>query len=497
MRKNILQIQAFKVSEWLVSLGEPMMCYRDGQMVITHTGLETCTMAYRDLEHKLKKLITLTDRYNTYEIITHIVRSGGVEVEIGIAKYYTNGSSETTFYPPNQPIQLLSESLDSIYIVLRFKGSGKVRIEKLTIEAIDKVYLNYETDKAKKIDVFYDTWRQKKALEEPVKVPENALKIACILDEFSYECWRYEAQFMQLTSDKWQEEIEAFAPDMLLVESAWQGKNGSWTSRIARLGAYYDENMRQLIKYCNQKKIPTVFWDKEGINNFYYFISTASLFDYVGVTDENVLAIHQGMSKKERAFILPFAAQPLLHHNRGRMESPLGKVAFAGSWYGEKYRQRMRDMEYILKPAIQYNLEIFDRNYDKKEMVQNKQWQWPEIYQKCIVGKLPYSAMNEAYRQYEMFLNVQSIHESKWMIPRRIYELLACGTPIISSDSDGIRAQFGEEVFIANSEEETVTFIEKILSQSETVTQRVERGMHKVYSQHTYKHRLQEILNRL
>ena len=52
------------------------------------------------------------------------------------------------------------------------------------------------------------------------------LKIACILDEFSFESYGPECSLLQLTPENWKEEVDTLQPDMFFFESAWQGKAG-------------------------------------------------------------------------------------------------------------------------------------------------------------------------------------------------------------------------------------------------------------------------------
>ena len=48
-------------------------------------------------------------------------------------------------------------------------------------------------------------------------------------------------------------------------------------------------------------------------------------------------------------------------------------------------------------------------------------------------GSLTYTQMLSAYRAYAVFLNVSSVVDSPSMLPRRVIEVLACGTPVVST----------------------------------------------------------------
>ncbi len=49
------------------------------------------------------------------------------------------------------------------------------------------------------------------------------VRVACILDTFSCECFKYECVLEQLRSQTWKEQMENFKPHFLFVESAWRG----------------------------------------------------------------------------------------------------------------------------------------------------------------------------------------------------------------------------------------------------------------------------------
>ncbi|MGL4343567.1 MAG: CgeB family protein [Cellulosilyticaceae bacterium] len=496
IESSILTINTFDEAEWINGGANSKVHFGEKEIIIEQENAAIGVMAYRDIGGKLRNIKEHDKQCNMYGLSVEMVIEGDLEVEVGISKYYHNNQSETVYYPIQHTISFLSEGIQSIYLTLRYKGSGKLQLQHILVTAKEKVFFNDTGKKEDKVPRFYKWYEEKSASLEEF-VPKTTIRIATILDEFSYECFKYEAKLKQLSYSGWQEEMNAFKPEILLVESAWQGKNGSWSNRIARYGIYCDREVLKLIDYCKEKNIPTVFWDKEGLNNFHYFINTASLFDYVGATDENVIEIHQAMRESRKVFILPFAAQPMIHNSIGKGDYLLGNVAFAGSWYGAKYPERIKEMEIILTPALRFGLDIYDRNYDKQSVLSEESWKWPPVYQNAIVGKLPYKAMVEAYKQYKVFLNVQSLNESKWMVPRRVYEILACGTPLVSSYSVGLQTQFGNDVHIAKNQNQTITLLNRILMEDTEVTYQTKQTQQKILKYHTYQNRLETILEKI
>ena len=72
-----------------------------------------------------------------------------------------------------------------------------------------------------------------------------------------------------------------------------------------------------------------------------------------------------------------------------------------------------------------------------------------------MVGSLNYAQMLTAYRAYKVFLNVNSVVESPSMCARRIFEISASGTPVVSAPSAAIGQFFeADEVPVAASPQE-------------------------------------------
>lgn len=67
-------------------------------------------------------------------------------------------------------------------------------------------------------------------LELPASVKD--LRVAGILDELSERFFPYECKFINLDARAWEEQIEAFNPHMLFVESVWNGYQKTWWGKF-------------------------------------------------------------------------------------------------------------------------------------------------------------------------------------------------------------------------------------------------------------------------
>lgn len=275
----------------------------------------------------------------------------------------------------------------------------------------------------------------------PINRPD--LKVAVILDDFSRMAFRYEWDQIEFGLKDWPEIFAEKRPDLLFCESAWHGNQGRWRYQMTGTNAP-KEPLRELVAWCKAEGIPTVFWNKEDPPNFDFFIDTAKLFDYVFTCDGDMLPKYREVLGHDRVDVLQFAAQPRVHNPVQQREGRLHDVVFAGMYFRDKHPERREQMETVLDPVRELGLHIFARNGEVDE-----KYAWPEKYRPHIVGELPYDQMLAAYRMYKVFLNVNSVLDSPTMCARRVFELSACATPVVSGWSRAIEETFGELIPIA------------------------------------------------
>lgn len=322
----------------------------------------------------------------------------------------------------------------------------------------------------------------------------NDLRVAVVTDEFSWRAWQYEADVYTFTPGNWRQVLEERKPHLLFVESTWSGIDNSWYFQLRDLGQRGEVikhyAIPDIVAWCRQHDVPTVFYNKEDPPNFDVFIEAAKQFDHVFTSDANCIPDYRKHVGHDRVYALPFAAQPRIH-NPIMTGTRTGTVCFAGTWYAHRHFARHEDADKILRPGLDFDLHIFDRMANSG----NPNFRWPDIYLSAVRGALPYSQMLAAYKRYRVFLNVNSVTNSPTMFSRRVFELLACGTPVISSYSAGIEELLGADVVLMSDDEErTRELLERLLNDDEYWEELVLRGQRKVFSEHTYAHRLNTVL---
>jgi ubiquinone/menaquinone biosynthesis C-methylase UbiE/spore maturation protein CgeB len=323
----------------------------------------------------------------------------------------------------------------------------------------------------------------------PIVRPE--LTVASIVDPFSELALRYEFNLLQFGRDDWLETLERETPDLLLVESAWRGNRGRWNYTMTREDSPA-EALVDLVNWCKENGIPTVFWNKEDPANFAVFRNTALIFDHVFTVDSNCVPRYEELGHTSVS-IWPFAAQPRIHNPvRAPGQHPERNVAFAGSYYGDKHPHRLEQMRVVLEPAAEFDLEIYSRFED------NPKHRFPEKLAEHVVGSLPYEQMISAYKSYQVALNVNSIVDSPTMCARRIFELLASGVSVVSGNAPAISSLLGQDlVWESDNPEETRRALEILLSSPELRERRTHRAMREVFKHHTYTRRIDAMLKRI
>lgn len=302
-------------------------------------------------------------------------------------------------------------------------------------------------------------WAQHRALAagpSATKQPTvGELHIGLIADEFTTAALESEIGVTALKPENWTAVLAEEPIDALIVESAWAGNGGAWTRGIGHYSDVESQPLRDLVAACREKSIPTIFWNKEDPVHTDRFIENARLFDVVGTTDADCLPTYlEHVGPGTQVISVPFFAQPRLHHplavdaqyqqpskqNDGG-EAPAELVAYAGTFYGDRYLERSAELEMLLGAAGQ-DLAIYDRQLT----VPNSPYTFPENLAAAVKAGLTYQETLMAYRDHPIHLNVNSVTISPTMFSRRVAEIAACGTPVISGRGEAIANLFGDLV---------------------------------------------------
>lgn len=314
------------------------------------------------------------------------------------------------------------------------------------------------------------------------------LRVACIMDEFTFSSYRPEGNLLQLSPAEWERELAEFKPELLFIESAWRGKDDLWGSKVGHLS----QEVQGVLAWCRAHQVPTVFWNKEDPVHFETFMNTARLFDHVFTSDIDCIHRYKAALGHERVYLLPFAAQPEQSNPIEKYERK-NAFCFAGAYY-VRYPERTADLGNFVHHLAEYRgVEIYDRNYGKDD----SNYKFPEEYQPFIVGNLPFDQIDKAYKGYRYAINLNSIKQSQSMFARRVFELLASNTVTVSNFSRGVRLLFGDLVVTSDSGEDIVRRVDALGRDESRMRKFRLAGLRKVMMGHTYQDRFAYIFSKV
>ncbi|MGP9658460.1 glycosyltransferase [Halomonas sp. AOP31-B1-25] len=316
------------------------------------------------------------------------------------------------------------------------------------------------------------------------------LKAISIMDEISEECWRHEMTAFPINRNNYKEQVAGSLADFCFLESCWKGNRGSWEYAFTSPGLKH-ANAQALLDLIPRakKKMPLVFWNKEDPMHYDRYLPIAKSADIIFTTDETKVVDYQRDVPEADVYAVPFAAQQRICNPSDRFRTEPESVCFAGSYYGVGHDERKRQMDALLPSIVEFKGAI----YDRMSKIDSDRYKFPPQYTPFIRDAVPFTEVVKLYKRFKVFLNVNTIVESPTMMSRRVYELLACGTPVVSTPSKAIEEQFPGIVHVANDAQEANVIIEKLLTDEHFWEKTSHIGYREVMKKHTYTHRLKDI----
>lgn len=309
-------------------------------------------------------------------------------------------------------------------------------------------------------------------------------RVAAILeDSFSYENLRHECKLIMLNKDNWKSVLNKDV-DMLLVESIWNDDLTFIKEEVMK----YELNKDGIFRRCLRNNIPTVFWNKEDSLYYNHYINIAKHFNYIFTTDANCIKYYKKDTLKNEVYALSHGVQLKIYNPIGSNRERLNKLAFLGSWY-EHFKERTEDMRIILDGAKNYNLQIFDRMLNIRDV----NLKYPKEYIDYIREPIKYTNTSSVYKKFKLFININTIKDSPSMFSMRVFEILACGGVIISNYSLSMEVLLKHIVLICNNKEDVQLNIEKIYTDEKYRHKLSCLGQRIAVREHSYKKRFNEI----
>ena len=309
---------------------------------------------------------------------------------------------------------------------------------------------------------------------EPVSLED--LTVAVVADTFTLNAVSSTVRTVELPRRGWKAVLAETPVDLVLVESAWSSPEGEWFHGIAYHGEAEAADLRAILAHAREHGIPTLFWNREDPVHLRSFLTPAADFDTVLTSDARCIADYQDSvpSRTRTVASLPFFADPQIMHplvpgadqtdgleegiahpvneeqRRAEVRADGRDVAFAGTYYGDRYPQRTAELRRILTAAAEHGLAI----YDRQATVAGSRYQLPDDLAEHSLGGVDASRMPDVYRRHPVHINVNSVDESPTMFSRRVVEIAASGSVVVSGRGQGITTTLGAAFPVLEDPEE-------------------------------------------
>ena len=256
------------------------------------------------------------------------------------------------------------------------------------------------------------------------------MKIGLIADDFTRINLEMEEglKIINLSPATWRFDLALHNIDVLLVESAWLGFKGKWQHKIAKYDIdTMNQQLKNIVDYCNKRKIATIFWNKEDPVNYGRFKHNLNGFKVCLTTEKNMISEYRKNYKDlSDVSVMPFFFQPKLHNPKPvkRISELRDKVVFCGGLYATEFPERSERLKESINAIGVENVVVYDR-FNRKVPG------WEVIEGLDIKPSFNYQNSKVHYQSGLAQINVNSIDGSNTMFSRRMIELIACGANVV------------------------------------------------------------------
>ena len=271
-------------------------------------------------------------------------------------------------------------------------------------------------------------------------------KIAFIGDEFTFNSLNNITNITYISKTDIHK-INVNLYDILLCESTWSGKDGSWKYAFNMYeNNKYSLELKQIINKFKKNGKKCIFYNKEDPTNYEKFYKSAELFDIIITTSELCVPKYKKIYPNKIIFSYPFLCNPIIHNP---INNKKRKTAyFVGGFYN-RFTDRMKQSSKILKEVIKnnYELVIINRHYFYPKITRQidnfkyhiNKYEIPEDLKQYENPCVSHNKALQLYKYSLFHLNMNTVTDCPTMSSRRLIELLACGCNVLSNNSQSIQ----------------------------------------------------------
>lgn len=313
--------------------------------------------------------------------------------------------------------------------------------------------------------------------------PLSQVTLGVIADEFTATTLAGACEVILIDKENWRHQLVQQEFDAIFVESAWAGNSGQWHRGVGYYGPEESKDLFDLLEAAREKDIPSIFWNKEDPVHIERFIKTASQCDHVFTTDANMIPryLQNASTHTKTVASLPFYAEPKIHNPLPSDRPYDHSVAYAGTYYGDRYKTRSRQLQRLLTTAEPHGVTIYDRQLQ----FENSPYQFPQEFRKYVRGALRYGEVLDQYKSHLAQLNVNSVTDSPSMYSRRVIEIAASGGIVLSGPGRGIDETLGSTILASNEYAVWSAALHAWATNPDSKLQEIWRQMRTVMRSHT------------
>lgn len=318
------------------------------------------------------------------------------------------------------------------------------------------------------------------------------LRIGIICDEIFYDSIKAAADFVYLTPENWKDVIYD-GLDALLFVSAWRGIHNEWFG-LAALNSLIRIKERKtafdILDYCHEKSIPTVFYSKEDPPNYEIFLDFAKRCDYIFTSASECIPFYIKDCGNVNVDAVTFGINPELHNPIGFRKNVKEKtILFSGSWT-KKYPERCAELSVIFDGILtsSYNLHIVNRNYPQYL----RTYQFPKRYFPYTSPAIDHQELQKVHKLFDWAVNINSVKTSETMFANRGFELQACGILLLSNYSVGVNSLLPTIYMVHDAKE--ISHIVNSMTDEEIYEHQI-AGIRSVMTGHTCYDRINQLLS--
>jgi glycosyltransferase involved in cell wall biosynthesis/spore maturation protein CgeB len=313
--------------------------------------------------------------------------------------------------------------------------------------------------------------------------PLKSVKLGVIADEFTSSTLAGACEAVAIDRSNWRSQLDQHDLDAVFVESAWEGNDGAWHRGVGHYSSEESQDLYELLACARTKGIPSIFWNKEDPVHIERFLKTAIQCDHIFTTDANMIPRYLSAATPDTKTVasLPFYAEPTLHNPLPSARPYEHTVAYAGTYYGDRYKQRSQQLRRLLQASEPYGLTIYDRQLQYED----SPYQFPVELRENVKGALPYKEVLHQYKSHLAQLNVNSVVNSPTMYSRRVVEIAASGGIVLSGPGRGIDETLGDTILASDDESVWNAVLHDWANHPESKLQETWRQMRTVWRAHT------------